>query len=196
METAEKAEREKTKMKKLIATLVALMMVLGVAACALAEEEVKPTVVGNVQFDMDMDQVMQQVESLITPVKKEIEGPKMRGTTEFYELEYEDVTDAFGFTADIKYLFVGNGLVAVHLDMADGTDYAKVKSDLTADGSEAVPFDAAKIGNGKFAIDDDGDLKDCKEMIEREGLTIILEQDKDGDVDVTFLNPAAAYINA
>ena len=33
-------------------------------------------------------------------------------------------------------------------------------------------------------------------MIELEGLTIILEQDKDGDVDVTFLNPAAAYINA
>lgn len=182
-------------MKKLIATLVALMMVLGVAACALAEEETKQTLVGNVQFDMDMDQVMQQVESLLTTTKKEIET-NMRGTTEFYELEYEDVVDADGFTADIKYLFVGNGLVAVHLDMADGTDYAKVKSDLTADGSEAVPFDAAKIGNGKFAIDDDGDLKDCKEMIELEGLTIILEQDKDGDVDVTFLNPAATYINA
>lgn len=183
-------------MKKLIATLVALMMVLGVAACALAEEETKPTIVGNVQFDMDMDQVMQQVESLLTTTKKEIEGPKMRGTTEFYELEYEDVVDADGFTADIKYLFVGNGLVAVHLDMADGTDYEKVKATLVKDASEAVAFDAAKIGNGKFAIDDDGDLKDCKEMIEREGLTIILEQDKDGDVDVTFLNPAAAYINA
>ena len=183
-------------MKKLIATLVALMMVLGVAACALAEEETKPTIVGNVQFDMDMDQVMQQVESLLTTTKKEIEGPKMRGITEFYELEYEDVVDADGFTADIKYLFVGNGLVAVHLDMADGTDYEKVKATLVKDASEAVAFDAAKIGNGKFAIDDDGDLKDCKEMIEREGLTIILEQDKDGDVDVTFLNPAAAYINA
>jgi hypothetical protein len=80
--------------------------------------------------------------------------------------------------------------------MADGTDYEKVKATLVKDASEAVAFDAAKIGNGKFAIDDDGDLKDCKEMIEREGLTIILEQDKDGDVDVTFLDPAAAYINA
>ena len=183
-------------MKKLIATLVALMMVLGVAACALAEEETRQTIVGNVQFDMDMDQVMQQVESLLTTTKKAIEGPKMRGTTEFYELEDEDVDDAEGSPADIKYLFVGNGLVAVHLDMADGTDYEKVKATLVKDASEAVPFDAAKIGNGKFAIDDDGDLKDCKEMIEREGLTIILEQDKDGDVDVTFLNPAAAYINA
>ena len=47
-------------MKKLISTLVALMMVLGVAACAMAEEETKPTIVGNVQFDMDMDQVIKQ----------------------------------------------------------------------------------------------------------------------------------------
>ena len=195
METAEKAEREETKMKKLIATLVALMMVLGVAACALAEEETKQTLVGNVQFDMDMDQVMQQVESLLTTTKKEIET-NMRGTTEFYELEYEDVVDADGFTADIKYLFVGNGLVAVHFDMADGTRYEKVMADLVSTYGEAVPFDAAKIGNGKYAIDDDGELEDCKEMIETEYVTIVIEQDKDGDVDVTFLDPTAAYINA
>ena len=90
-------------MKKLIATLVALMMLLGVAACALAEEETKQTIVGNVQFDMDMDQVMQQVESLLTTTKKEIEGPKMRGTTEFYELEYEDVVDADDVAAIATY---------------------------------------------------------------------------------------------
>ena len=44
------------------------------------------------------------------------------------------------------------------------------------------------------AIDDDGDLKDCKEMIVGNGVTIVLEQDDDGDVDVTFLDPIAAYI--
>ena len=183
-------------MKKLIATLVALMMVLGVAACALAEEGTEPTFAGNVQFNMDMDQVMERVESMVTPAKKEIEGPKMRGATEFYELEYENATGADGFAADIKYLFVGNGLVAVHFDMADGTRYEKVMADLVSTYGEAVPFDAAKIGNGKYAIDDDGELEDCKEMIETEYVTIVIEQDKDGDVDVTFLDPTAAYINA
>ena len=58
-----------------------------------------------------------------------------------------------------------------------------------------LPFDAAKIGNGKYAVDDAGDLKDCREMIEAEGVTVVLEQDHDGDVDVTFLDLTAAYIN-
>jgi len=120
----------------------------------------------------------------------------MCGATEFYELEYENVTGADGFAADIKYLFVGNGLVAIHFDMADGTRYEKVMADLVSTYGEAVPFDAAKIGNGKYAIDDDGELEDCKEMIETEYVTIVIEQDKDGDVDVTFLDPTAAYINA
>ena len=178
-------------MKKLIATLLALVLAVSMTA-ALAEETAEQTFKNDIRFNMDMDQVIQ----LVNRPNYEIEEEKTRGTTNFWELEYENVTDDNGFAADVKYLFVGNGLVAVHLDMADGTDYEKVKATLVKDASEAVAFDAAKIGNGKFAIDDDGNLKDCKEMIEREGLTIILEQDKDGDVDVTFLNPAAAYINA
>ena len=60
---------------------------------------------------------------------------------------------------------------------------------------EAVPFNAAEIGNAKYVIDDDGDLKDCKEMIKTDLVTIVLEQDHDGDMDVTFLDPTAAYIN-
>ena len=32
-------------------------------------------------------------------------------------------------------------------------------------------------------------------MIEAEGVTVVLEQDHDGDVDVTFLDLTAAYIN-
>ena len=183
-------------MKKLIATLMALVMVFAAASFSLAEEETgKPVFAGNVEFDMDMEQVEELVDAIATFTKKEIEGPKMRGTTEFYELEYEDVTDEQGFAADLKYFFVGNGLVAIHFDTKDGTDYEAVKADLAAIYGEAVPFDAANIGNGKYVIDDDGDLEDCKEMIEAEGVTIILEQDKDGDVDVTFLDPTAAYIN-
>ena len=178
-------------MKKTLAILAALVMVFA-ATVVMAEDSGKVTFAGNVQFNMDMDQVMK----LVPITRYEIDNEKTRGSVEFAELEYENVTDAEGFTADIKYLFVGNSLVAIHYDMKDGTDYETVKAQLLA-GSDrtAVPFDAAQIGNGKYAVDDDGDLKDCKEMIVDNGLTIVLEQDRDGDVDITLLDTTAAYIN-
>ncbi len=179
-------------MKKMFAILMALAMVFTAAAVALAEEPAAPAFMNGVQFNMDMDQVME----LVNLPNPEIEREKTRGTTEFYELEYENVTGENGFTADLKFLFVGNSLVAIRFDMEDGTSYEDVKADLVRVYGEAIPFDAAKIGNGKFAIDDDGDLKDCTEMIEAEGVTIVLEKDRDGDVDVTILDPTAAYINA
>ena len=80
--------------------------------------------------------------------------------------------------------------------MADGSSYENVRVALVSTYGEAVPFDAAKIGSGRYAIDDDGDLKDCREMIEAGNLIIVLERDHDGDVDVTFLDMAAAYINS
>ena len=177
-------------MKKLIATLMALVLAFAMTA-ALAEGPGVPTFMNGVQFNMDMDQVME----LMNLPNPEIEREKTKGTTEFWELEYEDVTDDEGFKADIKLLFVGNGLVAIRFDMADGTAYEAVRETLVRVYGEAAPFDEAKIGNGKYAIDDDGKVKDCKEMIEADGVTIILEQEKDGDVDVTFLDLTAAYIN-
>ena len=179
-------------MKKLIATLMALTLVITVAAtAALAEESVQWVFRGGVEFDMDMEQVME----LENRPKYEIESEKTRGTVEFYELEYEDIVEE-GIKYDLKYLFVGNSLVAIHYDFDDGVSYDTIKGKLAAYG-EAVPFDAAAIGNGKYAVDDDGDLKDCVEMINAgDGLIIVLERDKDGDVDVTFVNVNAAYINA
>ena len=180
-------------MKKTLAMLTALVMVFAVTA-ALAESTPEVTFSGNVQFNMDMDQVMELLKE-VNLTNPKIEKEKTRGPVEFMELEYENVATDDGYVADIKYLFVGNGLVAVHYDMADGTSYEKVKAQLVSAYGEAVPFNAAEIGNAKYAIDDDGDLKDCKEMIKANGLTFVLEQDHDGDVDVTILDPAAAYIN-
>ena len=177
-------------MKKTLAILAALVMVFA-ATAVLAEEPQGPVFAGGVQFNMDMDQVME----LVNLPNPEIDREKTRGTVEFYELEYEHVVGDDGFVADVKFVFVGNGLVAIHYDMADGTSYEAVKAQLTAVYGEAVPFDAAKIGNGRFVIDDDGDVKDCREMIEADGVTFVLEQDRDGDVDVTILDPTAAYIN-
>jgi hypothetical protein len=180
-------------MKKTLAILTALVMVFA-AAAVLAEDAGEMTFSGNVKFNMDMDQVMGLVKD-VGMTNPEIEKEKTRGPVEFWELEYEHVTDSEGYTADVKYLFVGNGLVDIHYDIADGTSYEKVKAQLTGAYGEAVPFNAAEIGNAKYVIDDDGNLKDCKEMIKTDLVTIVLEQDHDGDVDITFLDPTAAYIN-
>ena len=178
-------------MKKLIATLMALAMILALAmTAALAEEPAARTFRSGVEFGMDMEQVMER-ENQPT---HDIDSRKMRGPVEFDELEYEKIATE-GLSFDLKYLFVGNSLVAIHYDFADGTVYEDVKAQLTAEYGEAVPFDAAKIEAGRFAVDDDGELKDCKEMIEAdENLVIVLEQDRDGDIDVTFVNMTAAYI--
>lgn len=176
-------------MKKLIAALLALSLVFALTTTALAEEAA-PAFTNGVQFNMDLPQVRE----LVSLPGGESEAD-YRGPLEFWELEYEHARDDNGFAADITYLFVGNGLVAIHYDMADGTDYEAVKAAYAGKYGEAVPFDAAKIGNAKFAIDDDGDLRNCREMIEGKGVTVVLEKDHEGDVDVTVFDPTAAYIN-
>ena len=178
-------------MKKIFSILAVLAMILTLATGALAAETAAPSFTGGVQFNMDMTQVME----IVNRKNYEIDREKTRGSVEFYELEYEHVTDEEGFTADVTYLFVGNSLVAIHFDMADNVTYDQVKAALTATYGEAVPFDAAKIGNGRYAIDDDGDVKECKEMILADGVMIVLEEDHDGEVNVTILDPTAAYIN-
>ncbi len=176
-------------MKKVCAILAAIMMVFTMAASLAETAEVRTFGYG-VQFNMSMDQVIE----LVNREKYEIDREKTRGSVEFTELEYEKITSDEGLTFDIDYLFVGNGLVAIHYDFADGVGYEAVKAIVTGSFGEMVPFDAAKIGNGKYAIDDDGDVKDCREMVEAQGLIIVLEQDDDGDVNLTLLDPAASYI--
>ena len=176
-------------MTKLTATLLALVLALTLTVAAAAEET-DPSFQSGIRFNMDMEQVMEMV-NLPNP---EIDNESTRGAVTFAELEYENVSDE-SFTCDVCFKFVGNSLVAIHYDMADGTSYDAVKALLTQVYGETVPFNAAKIGNGKYVIDDDGDLKDCKEMIKANGAIFVLEQDRDGDLDLTILDPTAAYIN-
>ena len=185
-------------MRKLLATLLTFAMIFTVmTSVALAEATEAPvswTFSGGIAFNMDMDQVI----GLLNLQNYEIDREKARGGIEFYVLEFEKVTsEAEGLTADIDYLFVGNSLVAIHYDFADGTDYDAVKAKLVEMYGNAVPFDAAKIDAGRYAIDEAGDLKDCVEMIEAANdLIVVLERDKDGDVEVTFLDMSAAYIRS
>ena len=178
-------------MKKIFAAFTILVMIF-TAAAAFAQEADVPTFTYGVQFHMDIDQVMK----LVPMTQYEIESEETQGGVMFRNIEYEKETDISGLIAQIKYLFVRNSLVAIRLDIEDDTGYESIRAILTETYGTAVPFDAAQIGNGRYALDDNGDLRDCREMIVSGGLTIVLEQDGDGDVDVTFLDTTAAYINS
>ena len=178
-------------MKKVLATLLALTLMVTVAAsAALAEGSAAPTFTAGVQFNMDMDQVM----NLVNLPNPEIDRERTRGAVEFWELDYEHVNGGDGINGDMKFSFVGNSLVAIRYDLEEGTNYEAIKDIMVKTYGDAVPFDAAIIGNARYVIDDDGDLKDCKEMIVRDDLIVVLEQDREGDMDVTILDPTAAYI--
>ena len=171
-------------MKKVLATLLALTLMVTVAAsAALAEGSAAPTFTAGVQFNMDMDQVM----NLVNLPNPEIDRERTSGAVEFWELDYEHVNGGDGINGDMKFSFVGNSLVAIHYDLEEGTNYEAIKDILVKTYGDAVPFDATNIGNARYVIDDDGDLKDCKEMIVRDDLIVVLEQDHEGD-------PTAAYI--
>ena len=178
-------------MKRVLATLLALTLMVTVAAsAALAEGSAAPTFTAGVQFNMDMDQVM----NLVNLPNPEIDRERTRGDVELWELDYEHVNGGDGFNGDLKFSFVGNSLVAIRYDLEEGTNYEAIKDILVKTYGDAVPFDATSIGNARYVIDDDGDLKDCKEMIVRDDLIVVLEQDREGDMDVTILDPTAAYI--
>ena len=178
-------------MKKIIAILTALVLVLAVASVSLAEAAVTPKLPGGVEFNIDMEQVME----IVNRRNYEIDNEDDYGTPGFWQLEYERFPLVGNLNSDVKYLFIGNGLVAIHFDMADNVRYEEAKAEFTKLYGETVPFDAVNLGNGRYAIDDDGQLNKCKEMIVNDGLLVVLEQDRDGDVDVTILDMTAAYIN-
>ena len=177
-------------MKKIIAILSALVMVFAVAAFAFAETAA-PALPGGVAFDMDMDQVMQ----IVNRKNYKIDNEDDRGTPGFWEIEYEDLSLVGNLKSDVNFLFIGNGLVAIHFEMADSVSYDQARAEFTKLYGEAVAFDASNLGNGRFAIDDDGHLNNCKEMIVNGNVLVVFEQEHADDVDVTILDMNAAYIN-
>ena len=180
-------------MKKLISALLALMLALGMTA-ALAEDAETPTFICGVQFNMNMDQV-QELLAQADLNYPEFDVEHTRSGLAFEQLEYEHAVDENGRGVDIRFSFIGNSMIAIHYDMADGVRYDDIRADLVSSFGEPVPFSPEKIGNARFVIDDDGDLRNCREMFEGKGMTIVLEQDHDEDVDITIFDPTAAYIN-
>ena len=69
-------------MKRVLATLLALTLMVTVAAsAALAEGSAAPTFTAGVQFNMDMDQVM----NLVNLPNPEIDMERTSGAVEFWE---------------------------------------------------------------------------------------------------------------
>ena len=175
-------------MKKILTIVMALAMVFA-AATALAEEKAF-TFRDGVTFGMNMDQVMAAETG-----RYEIDNEHTLGPVQFAELEYEHVS-VEGKPADLTYLFVGNELVAIRVNLEEyAVTFDQAKADLIAiHGGEAAPVDLALLGNGIYAVDDDGYLERRAEAIVSGNVMIIIEADEE-DIDVTFVDLNAAYIN-
>jgi hypothetical protein len=100
-------------------------------------------------------------------------------------------------TVDRKYLFVEDKLVAVRFDIETrNISYEKVKEALSAKG-EFTALDIAILGNGIYAVDDDGtpELNVLAFVDAERKIMTILELDDDGDdIDVTIVDLSADYI--
>ena len=174
-------------MKKILAIVTVLTMVF--AATTVLAEENAFTFRSGVTFGMNMDQVMETETGLY-----EIDSEHTRGPVTFDELEYEHVS-VNDKPADLTYLFVGNELVAIRVDLEEyAATFDQVKAALTEKYGESAPVDLAKLGNGIYAVDDDGRLEGRAEAIISGNVMIIIEADEE-DVNVIYVDLNAAYIN-
>lgn len=175
-------------MKKILSVLMILAMVF---TAAMAEENTFGFHDGAVTFGMNMDQVM----AAETAQYHEIDTEHTHGSVAFGELEYENIL-VNNKPADLKYLFVGNELVAIRINFEDrSVTFDQAKEELSALFGETGAVDTATLANGIYAVDDDGRLEARAEAITTGNVMIVIEEDED-DVDVTFVDLNAAYISA
>ncbi|MBO7407029.1 MAG: hypothetical protein J6V14_05305, partial [Clostridia bacterium] len=166
-------------MKKLLAALMALVMLMAIAASA---EENAFTFHNGVQFRMNMDQI-----KAVETGRYEYDNEHTHGPVDFAELEYEH-TKVDGIRAEVKYLFVGNELVAIRVNYETrDIGYNQLKDNLTAKYGPAAAVNKALLANGIYTVDDDGRLERQSEAIVAGNVMIVLELDED-DIDVAFVD--------
>ena len=181
-------------MKKALTVVMVLVMMFTLCAVAMADdavpaEEAVFTFRNGVTFGMKMDDVISAESSMFYEIDKE----RTRGPVTFMELEYEKVTEN-NVRADLSYLFVDDALVAIRVDYETrDISYAQLKAALTAEYGETAQLDRAVLGNGIYAVDDDGRPEYRSEAIVSGNLVIVLELDED-DIDVTYVDLSAPYI--
>jgi hypothetical protein len=185
-------------MKKLIA-VIAVLCLLSASFAALAEAPAeavteKASFSNGVRFGMTQAEVI-----AIEGAPAETDTESTKGMVTFAELEYKQVPDALLNNAivDRKYLFVEDKLVAIRIDFdIKSIAYEMVKEALAAKGELVTP-DFTTLGNGVFAVDDDGtpELNSLAHIDELNHLMTVLELDADGDdVDITILDLDADYL--
>ena len=185
-------------MKKLIA-VIAVLCLLSASFAALAEAPAeavteKASFSNGVRFGMTQAEVI-----AIEGAPAETDTESTKGMVTFAELEYKQVPDALLNNAivDRKYLFVEDKLVAIRIDFdIKSIAYEMVKEALAAKGELVTP-DFTTLGNGVFAVDDDGtpELNSLAHIDELNHLMTVLEPDADGDdVDITILDLDADYL--
>ena len=183
-------------MKKLIAVLAVLcLLCASVAALAEAPAAEEPVAFANgIKFGMDQNDVI-----AIEGVPHDMDYDHTAGAVVFSKLEYKNVPDTLfdGAAVDKKYLFVDDKLVAICFDIeVRSIAYEKVLEAVAAKG-ELGELDYGILGNGIYAIDDDGtpeaNMVSYTDTVHN--ILIIVELDKDGDdIDVTILDMNADYL--
>ena len=176
-------------MKKLLALLTVLCLIIAAVAAFAENDGVAPVTVRNgVTFGMTPDQVIAAEGN--ARFERDIE--RTWGPT-FTEIEFENVNDN-GMRADVKYFFVDNALVAVRMNYSTRqVSFREMLDRLAAVYGEPAALDAAALGNAVFAVDDDGRPEYGAMAFTAGDAVIVVEQDED-DIDVTFLDLTAAYV--
>ena len=179
-------------MKKLISVLTALcLLCTAFAALSEAAEATEPTFSNGISFGMTVDEV-----KAIAGTPKDIDTEHTHGPVTFTKLEYEKVNDPkLNVPADQDFFFVDGKLVAISFEYkTKDISYDAVKELLSGYG-EFTAADLVLLGNGIYAVDDDGTPEKSILTLTDDKVMIVLELDDDGDdIDVTLVDLTADYI--
>lgn len=97
-----------------------------------------------------------------------------------------------GTIADVDYLLSNGVVVAIKVDLEHNPGMAEeLRTKLTETYGAAANVDLVKLGTSIYAVDDDGVLENKAEAWIAGDVMVIMETDKDGDVDLTIVQMPA-----
>lgn len=175
-------------MKKLLILLTAAVMVV---SAAFADEAPETLLAGDgITLGMSQSALI----SVFNGIPYEIESEHTHGPVSFLEVELEN-QDVCGLPADVHYLFAGGALVGLELDFGDSRNaYGQVRALLVEHYGEPSAVDTALLGNGIYAVDDDGLLEAGAEAWTVGNTMIVLEKDNDGEANLGVVDVSAPFV--
>ena len=168
-------------MKKLLVVLTVLCLVFTMAAMA---ESHPFTFRDGIQFGMTQEEVI----AIEGTAPHEVDTEHTRGTVTYTEVEYGDVGDD-DVKGEVTYIFSEDKLAAIRVDFGEnGNTFEEAEEYLTGIFGEGQELDPSILGDAVYAVDDDGHLEAKVEAWEAEDLIGVLEQDEEGEIEVTFVD--------